>query len=262
MDVIRDQCHLLDYLLLEQELGKVLLQLVVQFVKLAKHLLGATLGSLAPSEVFLVHLAVLFADFLDEAVQRLEVLVASLDHLVQGYAIESLLRGIGSQFFCQRDVLLRGEAQSVENPLHLKLGVLDSLGDFHLLLTREQRHLTHLLEIHPDGIVENIQSGLLGFRRGLGWLLSRGSIKLLHDLHLEALQFFQNLLEFFRGHQIARQRVVDVSHRQVTLILCELYEFLNLLLKIKLLVLGEVRFLRRHIHHLFAFGALLLLLSR
>ena len=48
----------------------------------------------------------------------------------------------------------------------------------------------------------------------------------------------------------------------MTLILCELYEFLNLLLKIKLLVLGEVRFLRRRIHHLFAFGTLLLFLSR
>ena len=204
VDIIRNERHLLDHLLLEQEFGEVLLQLVVQLVELAEHLPCTALRGFAPGEILLVHLAILFADFLDETMQGLEMLVARLDHLVQGHTIKPFLRWIRSQLFSQCNVLLRRETQSVKDSLHLKLGILNTLGDFNLLFAREKRHLTHLLKIHPDRIIQNVQTGFLGFRSGLGGFLARGRIQLLNNLHLEALEFLQHLLEFFRSHQFAR----------------------------------------------------------
>ena len=43
-----------------------------------------------------------------------------------------------------------------EGVLSFELGVLDALGNFDFLLAGQQRHLAHLLEIHADGIIENV----------------------------------------------------------------------------------------------------------
>ena len=55
------------------------------------------------------------------------------------------------------EVLARGEAEAVEVLLHHRLGVLDALGNFDFLLAGEQRDLAHLLEVHPDRIVEDVE---------------------------------------------------------------------------------------------------------
>ena len=51
----------------------------------------------------------------------------------------------------------RDKAEAVEVPLHPDLGIFDALGNFDLLLTGQQRHLPHLLEVHPHRIIEDIQ---------------------------------------------------------------------------------------------------------
>ena len=40
------------------------------------------------------------------------------------------------------------------------LGFLDSLGDFDLLFAGEQGNLSHLLEIHANRVIENVESAL------------------------------------------------------------------------------------------------------
>ena len=44
--------------------------------------------------------------------------------------------------------------------LHHVFGFLDSLGNLHFLFARQERHLAHLLEIHPHRIIQNIELGL------------------------------------------------------------------------------------------------------
>ena len=39
----------------------------------------------------------------------------------------------------------------------LIFGFLDPLGNLHFLLARQQRHLAHLLEIHPHRVIENVE---------------------------------------------------------------------------------------------------------
>ena len=51
----------------------------------------------------------------------------------------------------------RDEAKPVDELLHLELGVLDPLGNLHFLLAGQQRHLAHLLEIHPHRVVEDVE---------------------------------------------------------------------------------------------------------
>ena len=51
----------------------------------------------------------------------------------------------------------RGEAETVNVLLHHVFRFLNALRDFHFLLAGQKRHLTHLFEIHPNGVVEDIQ---------------------------------------------------------------------------------------------------------
>ena len=53
-----------------------------------------------------------------------------------------------------------GESKTVNVLLHHVFRFFDPLGDLHLLLARQKRHLPHLFEIHPDRIIQNIQLGL------------------------------------------------------------------------------------------------------
>jgi hypothetical protein len=60
------------------------------------------------------------------------------------------------------------EAHAVNDVLDPDFGILDAFGNFDFLLAGEQGDLAHLLEIHADGIVEDIEAAvgllvLLGF---------------------------------------------------------------------------------------------------
>ena len=94
--------------------------------------------------------------------------VPAVHLFVEHDAVEPLARRVGQQFFRQRDVFLAGEAEAVNDFADFVFGGFDALGNFHLLLAGQQRHLAHLLEIHPHRVVQNIQPVgvvLLGSRR-------------------------------------------------------------------------------------------------
>ena len=194
--------HFLDDLLFEQKLREVFLQLVVQLLEGCAGLLRLGLGGAAPSQIFFVHLGVLLPHLFDETMKRLDVFLAGLDDLVDRNPVEPLLGGIGCQLFGQGNMLLGGEAQAVQDALDLKFGSLDSLGNLHLLLTGQQRHLPHLLEVHANRIVQNVQPAFFGLARRLDRLLAGCRVQLLNNLHFKTFQLGENLIQFLGAHQL------------------------------------------------------------
>ena len=60
------------------------------------------------------------------------------------------------------------KAHAIDDVLHPDFGIFNPFGNFDLLLAGQQGDLAHLLEIHADGIVEDIEPAvglfvLLGF---------------------------------------------------------------------------------------------------
>ena len=71
--------------------------------------------------------------------------------------------------------------------LDVDLGVLDALGNLHLLLAGEQGNLAHLLEIHPHRVIKDVE-----FRLGFFLFLFGvvGLFPVLHAIHLRRLDDF------------------------------------------------------------------------
>ena len=138
--------------------------------------------------------------------------------------------GSRDQFLRERDVLLAGKTEAVNDLLEFSFRFLDALGDFDFLLARQQGHLAHLLQIHPHGIIENIQAAfvLLLFLLRLG-LLDAIHFGLVHDLDLEIAELDVNLVQVVGRNDVVRQRIVDVAVSEVTLLLREAQQFFDLL---------------------------------
>jgi hypothetical protein len=127
------------------------------------------------------------------------MVVPAVDLLVDDHPVETLLGRLGDQLLGQGDVLLAGKPEAVDDPLDLVLGVLDPLGDLHLLLARQQRHLPHLLQVHPDRIIQDVQARLLVLLLHLR-LLDPVHLRLIHDLDLQVAQLDVNLVQLLRRH--------------------------------------------------------------
>ena len=84
--------------------------------------------------------------------------------------------------------------------LDLVFGVFDAFGDLHLLFARQQRHLAHLLEIHPDRIVQDVQPRLLVFLFRLG-LLDAVHLRLVDDFDLQVAELDVDLVQFLRARR-------------------------------------------------------------
>ncbi len=83
--------------------------------------------------------------------------VAVVHFVVEHNAVKAFARRFGHQFFRQRHVFLAGKAEAVNDFANFAFGGLDAFGNFHLLFARQQRHLAHLLEIHPHRVVRRVQ---------------------------------------------------------------------------------------------------------
>src|ERR1043166_6611992 len=81
--------------------------------------------------------------------------LAMVAELVQNDAVIPFLGWQRQEFFGQRDVLLAGKAQAVNETPRFLVRRLDALADFHLLIAREQRDLAHLAQIHPHRIIQD-----------------------------------------------------------------------------------------------------------
>ncbi len=108
------------------------------------------------------------------------------------------------------------------------LRALDPLGNLHLLLPGQQWHLAHLLEIHPDRVVQDVQARFVLLLLRLR-LLDSVHLGLVNDLHLEIAQLDVNLVQILRRNDRVGQGVVDVVVSQVALFLREADEFLDFL---------------------------------
>src|SRR5262249_26283715 len=108
-----------------------------------------------------VGLGIEFADNFDEFAECLEVSFASLNFLVDDNAVETLFGWVAKQLLSQCQMLLCGESEPLNDSLHFHLSVFNSFGNLDLLFARKQRNLPHLLQIHPNRIIEDIQSTLL-----------------------------------------------------------------------------------------------------
>ena len=230
VDVARHDDHFLDDLLFVEKPGKHFLQLEAEFLQLALQLfLAALLQGLLPGKILRVHLLVERVDFLDELAQIAQMAFAIGDFLVHNHAVEPFLRRLGQQFFRDGDVFLRGEAEAVNDALHLDLGLFDALANFDFLFAREQRDLAHLVHIHADRVVENFQTRVL-----VRFLLLRGfglpgafGLGLVHDdFHVETAQFGQQRVQILRT-EIVRQNVIDVVVSDVAVLLREVEQRLD-----------------------------------
>ena len=111
-------------------------------------------------------------------------------------------------------------------------GFLDPLGNLHFLLAGQQRHLAHLLEIHPHRVVENIELrfGLLFLFLFLGIFLAvlvTIDLGRFDDVDLHPAQPGQNGVELIRVGDALGQRLVQVVEREIALFLRQLDQLAN-----------------------------------
>ena len=202
-----------------------------EFLQLALQLfLAALLQGLLPGKILRVHLLVEGVDFFDELAQIAQMAFAIGDFLVHNHAVESLLRRLGQQFFRDGNVFLGGEAEAVNDALHLDFGLFDALANLDFLFAREQRNLAHLVHVHANRVIENFQPRVLVrfllLLRGFGLPGALG-LGLIHDdFHVEAAQFGQQRVQIFRA-EIVRQNVVDVIVSDVAVLLGEMEQRLD-----------------------------------
>ena len=89
-----------------------------------------------------------------QARQVLHVSFAALDFLVENHAVEPFASL--EQLQGKIQIGARDEAESTNVLLHHRFGVFNSFGYFDLLFPSQKWNLTHLLEIHPHGVIENV----------------------------------------------------------------------------------------------------------
>ena len=98
------------------------------------------------------------SDLFAQARKLFHVALATLDFLVQNNAIESFFPL--EQFAGQVEVSTHSESEPINVLLHHVLRFLDAFGNLDFLLPGQQRHLAHLLEIHPHRVIERVQPDL------------------------------------------------------------------------------------------------------
>jgi hypothetical protein len=179
-----------------------------------------------------VHLLIQFADARQHAAEHAEMRVAAVHLVVEHDAVEAFARRVGQQFFRQRRVFLAGKTEAVNDFADFNFRGLDALGNFHLLLAGQQRHLAHLPEIHPHRVIERVQPARL-FLSGIGGF-DMIHLRLIHDFDFKGAQLGEDLVQNFRGRGIFRQHFVEVVVGQMPLLPREADEFLDFFRKLRI----------------------------
>ena len=170
----------------------------------------------------------------DEPLEGRHVLFPAFDLLVLDHAVEALARI--DQFFPEGNVLPGNETEFVKVVHRPDFRLLDPLGNLHLLLAREQRHLPHLPEIHPDRVVQDVQLLGLVLDDGLTGLLVAGRLFVtvdfarLNDVDLERTQKDEHAFHLLGLINGLRQGLVQIVEGEVTLLAGQLDELAKLFL--------------------------------
>ena len=88
------------------------------------------------------------------------MVVAAFDLFVDNHAVKPFLGRLGDQLLGQRNVLFASETETINDRLDLIFGLFDSFANLNYLLAGKQRNLPHLLEVHPDRVVQNVEAHL------------------------------------------------------------------------------------------------------
>ena len=117
-------------------------------------------------------------------------------------------------------------------------GLLDALADLDFLLAGEQRHLAHLVHVHPHRVVQDLQPGVfLFFRfRRLGAL----DFGVVNDLDVEVAQLGIELIQILR-RQTVGQDVVDVVVGDVAVLVRQVQQRLDGLSQVRCLTTPPAR---------------------
>ena len=122
---------------------------------------------------------------------------------------------------------------------HFDFRVFDAFGNFHFLLAGEQRDLAHLLEVHADRVVEDVE-----FLVCLEFLLLAAIVvaflvfeavdfRGVDDVELHVAEALHDRLDIVRIDKVVGEDLVDVVVGQVFLFLGELDEFADLFLNFR-----------------------------
>ena len=139
------------------------------------------------------------------------------------------------------------ESELVKNLLHLEFRLFDALGDLDLLLSGQQRNLPHLLEVHANRVVQDVELAV-GFL--ILFLLFFAILAPFLDAvdvgRIDNLDFHGPKLGNDRFHAVGiihalRQSLVEVVIGDVALFLGQLDQFAHLLLQGLMKVLRSQR---------------------
>ena len=214
---------------------------------LAARVLG---GKLAEQVVVL---AVKLLQLITELRQPFHVAFAGLDFLVEDHTVEALLALV--EFIGEVQIGIGDETKEMKVLGDLDLRILDALGNFHFLLTSKQGHLAHLLEIHPDRIVEDVELlvrfDIFFFAIALVALLVFVAVDFgsIDDVELHVPETLHDRFDVVRIDKVVGQNLVDVVVSQVVLFFRELDELTDFFLDFRSVnpALSDFRCLRDHL---------------
>ena len=122
---------------------------------------------------------------------------------------------------------------------HFDFRVFDALGNFHFLFAGEQGDLAHLLEIHADRVIEDVEflvclEFLLLAAIVVAFLILESvDFRGVDDVELHVAQALHDRLDIVRIDKVVGEDLVDVVVGQVFLFLGELDEFADLFLNFR-----------------------------
>ena len=138
----------------------------------------------------------------------LHVAVAVVVELVGHDAVEALRLAL--ELVEEPGVHLRREEKPVENVLRHRLRLLDGLADVDLLVAREQLHLPHLVEVHPDRVLHRLAAHPTLVLLGVARLEELLHVVLAENLHPERVEDGQVLVGLDRVDDVLRQDLVQL----------------------------------------------------
>ena len=132
-----------------------------------------------------------------------------------------------AQVFAQPDDLANHDRRTRDRLHHANLSALDALGDLDLALAGEQRHRTHLAQVHAHGVIRllkragrEVELDVFGLFAGLGLVLvAVAALAVAAKLDALRVDGRQQVVQVIGRGDFAGQQVVDLAKREITLLL-------------------------------------------
>ena len=156
----------------------------------------------------------------------------ALDFFIEDHAVEAF--PALEEFAGKIEMTPSNKPETVKMLLHHGFSLLNALRDFDLLVAGQQRHLPHLLQIHPYRVIQDIN---LCWHPAFLFVLLIINVFLavpvaIHfgrfdDIDLQATQTRENQIQFVGVGNAFGQGFVQIVEREMALFLCQLDKFPN-----------------------------------